>query len=417
MDVPGHVGWTVTGDKTVEFARFPLDFVKNRIEKYNSRVFVSRALNKPTIFVTSNNGIKEILIDKSSSFGMGYKDFGYMHALYGDLFLFDDDEEAYRVRDLVRGLFHKDNCDHYMKTVTRITHEKLESIDVKTSVDAYTVFKDLATEICLALFLDVDESTEFHTVKAAATLHWHGLISVPLSLKVKGWSSSYGKASEAKEYLIQLIIKKLESNNNKGRFLQCVSEANFESSHDAATHVLLFISAIIPKAFSSLLTSFVLETAGDFKEELRERSLSSDKFLDDVLLEVQRLWPPLYGGKRVSKEEVIIDGFKIPKNYSIAYIIRFGNRDHDIFHQADQFIPERWQEEEKKKKNLVWTFGAGTRSCVGVHFIDSILKHVSSYLLKNFDWSIVGGDEHVYKTLPVARPKEALQVSFTSKER
>lgn len=82
---------------------------------------------------------------------MGYKDFGYMHALYGDLFLFDDgivslfmtliffvsvsesacgkcyvinmsvhiDEEAYRVRDLVRGLFHKDNCDHYMKTVTR----------------------------------------------------------------------------------------------------------------------------------------------------------------------------------------------------------------------------------------------------------------------------------------------------------
>lgn len=48
-------------------------------------------------------------------------------------------------------------------------------ISFRTSVDAYTVFKDLATEICLALFLDVDESTEFHTVKAAATLHWHGV--------------------------------------------------------------------------------------------------------------------------------------------------------------------------------------------------------------------------------------------------
>ena len=62
MDVPGQAGWTVTGDKTYEFARTPLDFIQSRIEKHNSRVFLSRVLNIPTIFVTSSNGTKEILI-------------------------------------------------------------------------------------------------------------------------------------------------------------------------------------------------------------------------------------------------------------------------------------------------------------------------------------------------------------------
>lgn len=62
MEVPGQVGWSISGDKTVEFARFPLDFVENRIKKYNSKIFVSRVLNKPHIFITSSNGIKEMLL-------------------------------------------------------------------------------------------------------------------------------------------------------------------------------------------------------------------------------------------------------------------------------------------------------------------------------------------------------------------
>ena len=64
MEIPGQTGWSVTGDKTVEFAKTPLDFVENRMKKYQSRVFLSRVLNKPHIFVTSSKGVKEILIGK-----------------------------------------------------------------------------------------------------------------------------------------------------------------------------------------------------------------------------------------------------------------------------------------------------------------------------------------------------------------
>ena len=39
----------------------------------------------------------------------------------------------------------------------------------------------------------------------------------------------------------------------------------FPKSNDLEQHLLLFVSALIPKAFSSLITSFLLATAGDDK--------------------------------------------------------------------------------------------------------------------------------------------------------
>ena len=42
-------------------------------------------------------------------------------------------------------------------------------------------------------------------------------------------------------------------------------ELVFPKSHNLEQHILLFICALIPKAFSSLITSFLLAMAGDKK--------------------------------------------------------------------------------------------------------------------------------------------------------
>ena len=59
--VPGHPGMTVVGDKSIEFYRDAVEFVDKRVVQYQSKVFVSRLLNKPTVFVTSNAGVKAVL--------------------------------------------------------------------------------------------------------------------------------------------------------------------------------------------------------------------------------------------------------------------------------------------------------------------------------------------------------------------
>lgn len=62
--VPGSAGWTITGDRSVEFAKSPLEFLERRMTQYDSQVFLTRALNKQTVFVCSNEGVREILNGK-----------------------------------------------------------------------------------------------------------------------------------------------------------------------------------------------------------------------------------------------------------------------------------------------------------------------------------------------------------------
>ena len=45
------------------------------------------------------------------------------------------------------------------------------------------------------------------------------------------------------------------------RFVSAMREAEFNSKMEAANHLLLFVSALVPKALASILTSFCLELA------------------------------------------------------------------------------------------------------------------------------------------------------------
>ena len=61
MDLPGSLGWGFLGEKSVHFYKDPLNFVDDQIKANNSKVFQVRFLNKPTVFVCSSQGIKDVL--------------------------------------------------------------------------------------------------------------------------------------------------------------------------------------------------------------------------------------------------------------------------------------------------------------------------------------------------------------------
>lgn len=62
--LPGNAGVSVLGDKSLEFYRDPVIFCGQRVEKHGSRVFQSRLLNRPTAFICSVKGTRELLCGK-----------------------------------------------------------------------------------------------------------------------------------------------------------------------------------------------------------------------------------------------------------------------------------------------------------------------------------------------------------------
>lgn len=59
--VPGSAGLPLLGDKSYDFYRDPIKFQDKHMNHNKSRVFVSRFLNKPTIFVGSHEVLTEVL--------------------------------------------------------------------------------------------------------------------------------------------------------------------------------------------------------------------------------------------------------------------------------------------------------------------------------------------------------------------
>ena len=90
----------------------------------------------------------------------------------------------------------------------------INEMSTNDPVIPYEIFKKFATMLSLRLFLNL-ENQEAEELSQLATSHWHGIISVPLSVKVPFlMSSSYRKAVQAREQILDIISKRLESQNS-----------------------------------------------------------------------------------------------------------------------------------------------------------------------------------------------------------
>lgn len=65
--IPGSSGYSFFGDKSYEFYKNPIEFAEKRIKKHESRLFLSRILNKPTILICSYTDVKKILTGKCAT--------------------------------------------------------------------------------------------------------------------------------------------------------------------------------------------------------------------------------------------------------------------------------------------------------------------------------------------------------------
>ncbi|XP_076020477.1 cytochrome P450 26B1-like isoform X2 [Genypterus blacodes] len=411
--LPGNAGVSVLGDKSVEFYRDPVCFYRQRIEKHAGRVFQSRLLNRPTAFICSVQGMRELLCDKPGVFLKDPTDL--MTNVYGDTIVTTNGEEACLLRLSLTNLFTGACLESWNAYITTVCERCLQDLYISQPDCVYSAFKRLGTELVLGLFLNVraEEQPElYQEISELCTQHWHGLISAPVSLKVPLWSSGFCTALEARDKLMEIIKDKLH--NETHGFVGSLRSLPLPDATAASKHLLLFISALIPKALASLLTSFTLALSGNEQEETRRRAVADADFLHQVLLEVQRLWPPFIGGRRIAEQDSTLSGLHVPKGHGVLYISHAVHRDPEVFQHPERFLPERWSGRNKGQEHFLCSFGSGPRNCIGSKLTDVFLKKACVYLLEHYDWCLDPPSQDLqYKWLPVSRPANPPVITFT----
>ncbi|XP_065883402.1 putative cytochrome P450 120 [Dysidea avara] len=415
MNPPGSIGYPLIGDSSIEFIRDPHKYVQKRKEQHGD-IFRGRIGNKPTFFATSNKSACEMLQEKSCCFEMGYKEFVF--DLFDQNIIFQNGHEWQEVRTGLDKVFTADKVKEYMEMAKPVISGFLSSQDfpVRQPVPIYKTMKKLSTQLTTALFLGATPGQpEADEVSELMTTHWRGVVSVPVSIRLPGawWRSSYNKALLAKDGLLKVVEKTAQSDPSS-MASKVVQEC--PNKVDGFSNMLVFVSAVIPKALASLLTSFVMELSKPSHSQWLNCH-ENEAELDDVMLEVERLWPPFFGGGRMCTEDCQVAGFNVSKDHRAAYITSHANKDPTCFADPHKFQPDRWQTHNVTDREIVLTFGGGPRQCIGKVLAQKLLRECARQLLASYTWELTEASENVnYKTLPVLRPLNDNHAVFKRKQ-
>ncbi|PIN11549.1 Cytochrome P450 CYP2 subfamily [Handroanthus impetiginosus] len=125
-----------------------------------------------------------------------------------------------------------------------------------------------------------------------------------------------------------------------------------------------------------------------------EDDLQKLPYLNAVINETFRLWPPAPLLVRAVVKKCSLDGYDIQKE-TLVYINAWATaRDPDYWKNPDEFLPERFLYESIDIRGQdfgVLPFGSGRRICVGILMGLATVGLIVANLLYHFDWELPQG--------------------------
>ena len=138
-------------------------------------------------------------------------------------------------------------------------------------------------------------------------------------------------------------------------------------------------------------------------QNLDYNTLNELPFLDSVVYETLRLFPPITGAvSRQSSADYKWKDMLIPANTSICIPLYFLQRDPDVWEDAETFDPMRFYGANKSQASSpsFQAFGFGPRNCIGLRFALMEAKLVTARLLYKY-YLVPGTRTADFKTLEI----------------
>jgi len=166
------------------------------------------------------------------------------------------------------------------------------------------------------------------------------------------------------------------------------------AGHDTSTALLawsLFLLGSHPDALARVQAEVDLVLGCDVPDIER---LGHLEYLNAVMREALRLYPPIHLGSRVAAVDLEYGGYTIPAGERVIYSIYLSQRHPDYWPDPDLFIPERHLEGDRSVPYSWLAFGGGPRNCIGAAYGQVEVKAVLARMLQKFHVRLV--EKHVH---------------------
>lgn len=187
------------------------------------------------------------------------------------------------------------------------------------------------------------------------------------------------------------------------------------AGHDTSTALLawaLYLLGQHPEEMAKTQAE-VDRVLGDNDDPPDMDQLNQLRFMDQVIKETLRLYPPIHVGNRQAASNIQFGNHCIPAHTRVMMSIYLSHRHGQYWPHPERFMPDRFDlQEQRQQPPLTYIpFGAGPRNCIGAAFAQVEAKVVLARILQAFDLALASKQVHPHMGATLEpRPGVMMQV-------
>ena len=420
----------------------PLGYLQRLQRTYGNMATIYFGKN-PAVLLFRPEYIRYVLVEHPRDFsnrGVLRNDSGDAFASEGLLTI--DGEKHRQQRRAVQPAFHKKQVECYASIINQYTEELLKTWYPGDRLDMSRAMQELTLRIVSKCLFSIDLSNQlgplsdaFDGVIGSSTSMAEDLLNIRIDNPITG----YGKRMAATRQLDMLIYTLIAQRRNDDRdyndVLSMLMSAQSGEEPDTKLtekqihdHILTFLAAGHETTAITLIWTFYLlsqypqvriKLQDDICSVLSGREPTIDDlakfpYLDWVLDESMRLYPPAWLQMRFVSKESEIDGVKLPVGTLLVLSQWVMHRLPEIWQDAEVFKPERWDpaNEQNIPPGAYFPFGGGPRTCIGMPLAQLEAKIILASILERFTPQPIPGYIPGFQPTITLRPKRHLEVTL-----
>ena len=429
--------------RTHRAAQAPLPLLLSAYEEHGP-IFSMRLLHSQVVFMLGPEANHYVTVAHPENFHWRESSFGDLIPLLGDGLLTTDDAFHDRAREIMMPAFHREQVEAATRAMTAEAEVAIATLPVDGVIDIYAWMRNLAMRIAMRALLGLDPDEEGKGADAAE--HFEralGFYGIDFALRLlRGPGSPWRKLIASRKVLDRIVFEEIARHRAdpdperrdilsllvgvRGEGGEAFTDREIRdqvmtlmfAGHDTSTSTLTFMMyelARHPDVLARLQEEQdrVLGGGAPTIDQL-ERELP---YLDMVLDEVLRLYPPAWIGPRRAVRDFEFGGYRVPRGAYVNYCSWASHRIPEVFPEPEAFIPERFTRERKAAlpRGAYVPFGGGSRICIGKRFGQTEVKLVATMLLQRLRLDALPGRTMTVRQMPTLSPKGGMRMRVLSR--
>jgi cytochrome P450 len=349
-----------------------------------------------------------------------------------------------RQRKLAQPAFHYKRIASYADTMTQHTHALLKTWQIgETRMIDREMMKVTLSIVNKTLF-NVDISAEadrigdaMNVILHAANENMNAVVALPAWIPTPKRYHQKRMIAQLDALIQQFISERRATKADNGDLLSMLLLAQDEDGQGMDDKQLrdevmtMFLAGHETTANALMWTFYLLSQHSDIKQRLYAeidrvlgdrtatlQDLAQMPYLEMVLKESMRLYPPVAALSRSPYADLQISGYTLPKDATMQISIYALHRSTRYWQNPDTYDPERFSAENEANipRYAYLPFGGGPRVCIGNQFSMMEAKLLLVTIMQHVDLELVPNHQVIPEQLLTLRAKNSLPMVIKQRQ-